>query len=107
MINKISKIPPIKLTSQQITGNLIGLRNWVCKDNNTSISKDFNFKNFEDTWSFLTKISMRSHLIGHHPTIVNTYNKVNLKLTTHDCNGLSDIDFKMAKKFDDYYKNYE
>lgn len=69
---------------------------------NLKLYRNFKFKTFEDTWAFLTKISMRSHLIAHHPTIINTYNKVKLELNTHDVNGLTDLDFKLAKRFSDY-----
>lgn len=80
-------------------------RNWkmvTTPDNYEAIQRDFKFPTFEDAWAFLTKIAMRSHRKGHHPTITNEYNKVVLELTTHDVKGVSDLDIKLAKRFDKY-----
>lgn len=70
--------------------------------NSDAIRASYKFKSFEDTWAFLTKVAMRAHLEGHHPHITNVYNKVDLELTTHDVGGLSELDFKMAKRFTKY-----
>ncbi|GME84619.1 unnamed protein product [Ambrosiozyma monospora] len=96
----------IKLTLPQIHSKLQTLPiKWQLTPNPqhpTSISTTLKFKTYEDTWSYLTKISMRSHLAGHHPTITTTYNEVSLLLSTHDVSGLSELDFKLAKRFSDY-----
>ncbi|GMG20740.1 unnamed protein product [Ambrosiozyma monospora] len=99
----------IKLTLPQIQSKLQTLPiKWQLNSVNTptskpiSISTTFKFKTFEDTWAYLTKISMRSHLAGHHPTITTTYNEVKLVLSTHDVDGVSEVDFKLAKRFSDY-----
>jgi pterin-4a-carbinolamine dehydratase len=34
---------------------------------------------------------------GHHPELFNVYNKVNIRLSTHDANGLTDKDFNLQK----------
>lgn len=71
------------------------------KDNKLDcIIREYKFKNFEDSWIFLNKVAMRSHKLGHHPKIYNNYNIVEIELTTHDVKGLSEIDFKMAKVFE-------
>ncbi|GME68530.1 unnamed protein product [[Candida] boidinii] len=107
----------VKLTKSEILLKLSNLPkynknnkfNWNVTDNSNihdptdlKLYRNFKFKTFEDTWAFLTKIAMRSHLTAHHPTIINTYNKVTLELNTHDVNGLTDLDFKLAKRFSDY-----
>ncbi|KAH3687461.1 hypothetical protein WICPIJ_001571 [Wickerhamomyces pijperi] len=45
---------------------------------------------------------MRAHLYGHHPTIITTYNRVDVMLTTHDEGEgeVTDIDLKFAKRID-------
>ena len=42
--------------------------------------------------------------MNHHPEWSNVYRKVDVVLTTHDCNGLSDLDLRMAKKMDNSVK---
>ena len=38
--------------------------------------------------------------MDHHPTITNTYNKVEIFLSTHSINGLSELDIKLADNID-------
>ncbi|VEU23368.1 DEKNAAC104598 [Brettanomyces naardenensis] len=74
-------------------------------DRNEALARRFKFKSFEDTWAFLTKVSLRSHLLGHHPKITTVYNVVDMELTTHDVSGLTTLDFKMASRFSRYAKD--
>ncbi|KAH3680563.1 hypothetical protein WICMUC_000237 [Wickerhamomyces mucosus] len=104
MINKITKIPVIKLSKEQLNKSLLEIPEWIYFNN--TISRDFKFLNFELTCGFLNQILMRSHLLGHHPTITTTYNRVNILLQTHDILQVSDIDIKFAKKINEYNKIY-
>ncbi|CEP23180.1 phhB [Cyberlindnera jadinii] len=100
MYNKITKQAAQRLSQADIKTHLTKLPGWTLKDG--SITKDFELKDFEKTWSFLNRVAMRSHLWGHHPTILTTYNKVCITLTTHDIGGVSDIDVKLAKRINGY-----
>ena len=44
--------------------------------------------------------------INHHPNWYNSYNVVKIELTTHDIGGLSNLDFKLAKKIDLIYNSF-
>lgn len=83
--------------AKQLLCNIPG---WTYRANPDTIIRSYKFKSFEDTWSFLSKVAMRSHKLGHHAKITNLYTKVELELTTHDVEGLSELDFKMAKAFE-------
>ena len=72
------------------------------RDSGNTVTRNISFKDFETTWSFLNQLAMRSHLWGHHPTVTTTYNKVSLRLTTHDTNGVSDIDLRLVAKIEGY-----
>ena len=41
--------------------------------------------------------------MDHHPEWFNVYNKVDVLLATHTCNGVSMLDIEMAKKIDEIY----
>ena len=43
--------------------------------------------------------------INHHPTWTNTYNQLEITLTTHDTGGISKLDFELAEKIDYIYNN--
>ena len=71
------------------------------KEENNSLYKKFQFKDFKDAFAFLTKVAMAAEQTDHHPTIKNTWNTVELWLSTHDAgNIVTDKDRKLAKMID-------
>jgi 4a-hydroxytetrahydrobiopterin dehydratase len=70
-------------------------------DGTSYLLKDFKFKNFVEAFSAMQKIAFLAEKLNHHPTMVNTYNSLQLKLSTHDQgNKISDLDFTLAKEID-------
>ena len=67
------------------------------------LQKSFEFKDFKEALDFINKVGMISESMNHHPEIINNYNKVHLKLKTHDKNQITELDHKMAKKVDDLF----
>ena len=64
--------------------------------------RTFKFKNFIDAWAFVSKIALIAEKMDHHPTWTNTYNRVEIRLTTHDAgNTVTDKDRMLAAKIDD------
>ena len=53
------------------------------KENNNKLIKKFEFKNFIEAFSFITKVAIVSETLNHHPTIINEYNRVEIQLCTH------------------------
>lgn len=74
------------------------MQNW--KKIEGKLCKDFKFLNFVEAFGFITKIALESEKMDHHPDITISYNKVNIKLITHDINEISDKDINLAKKID-------
>ena len=48
----------------------------------------------------MNRVALLAEKMNHHPEWFNVYNRVDVTLNTHDVGGLSDLDFKMAKKMD-------
>ena len=65
------------------------LQSWQDVSDRNAISKRFEFKNFQQAWSFMSDVAKVAEEMGHHPEWSNTYNTVAVTLTTHDCNGVS------------------
>ncbi len=63
---------------------------------NHGIEREFVFKNFSQALSFIVQVGILAEKANHHPELFNVYNKVNIRLTTHDANGLTDKDFDLA-----------
>lgn len=73
---------------------------WTEKDN--SLQKTFQFKNFSEAFAFMTRIAMLAEQMNHHPDWNNVYNRVHIKLSTHDAgNTVTDKDRKLAEAIDE------
>ena len=75
--------------------------NWIEKDN--KLVKDFQFEDFITAFAFMTKVAFVAEKMGHHPEWSNVYNKVSIKLSTHDAgNIVTDLDRELAAKIDKF-----
>lgn len=74
---------------------LAELTNWTFVNN--GIEKKFQFKNFNQALAFIVQVGLLAETKNHHPELFNVYNKVNIRLATHDANGVTDKDFDLAK----------
>ena len=73
---------------------------WTIQDN--KLYKKFIFTNFIEAFSFMTKVAFIAEKIGHHPTLLNTYNTVEILLSTHDANNtITEKDYLLSKKIDE------
>ena len=73
---------------------------WI--EENNKLVKHFSFKDFISAFSFLSKVALISEKLDHHPEIINVYNKVTIKLSTHDIgNKVSKKDYNLAKAIDE------
>jgi len=69
---------------------------WSLVDGRDAISQSFKFKTFNQAFGWMTRVAMYAEKWNHHPEWSNVYNCVEVVLTTHDVNGLSDLDIKLA-----------
>jgi len=73
---------------------------WTLVEDRDAIRKTFKFGNFVDAWGWMSKMAIEAEKLNHHPEWFNVYNRVDVVLTTHDCDGLSDLDIALAGKMD-------
>uniref|UniRef100_A0A0K8T2V2 4a-hydroxytetrahydrobiopterin dehydratase n=1 Tax=Lygus hesperus TaxID=30085 RepID=A0A0K8T2V2_LYGHE len=71
------------------------------QESRDAIYKEFQFKDFKEAFKFMTSVALKADEMDHHPEWFNVYNKVNITLSTHDCNGLSKRDIKLANIIED------
>ncbi|MDG1990143.1 MAG: 4a-hydroxytetrahydrobiopterin dehydratase [Dehalococcoidia bacterium] len=86
------------LTIEQINEGLEQLSDWVYEDNN--IVKKIETIDFIQAIGVIVRIALEAEKMNHHPTIENTYNKIIIRLSTHDASGITEKDFALAKKID-------
>ncbi|RBA27327.1 4a-hydroxytetrahydrobiopterin dehydratase [Flavobacterium tibetense] len=84
-----------KLNSQEIAVKLQDFPNWNFLNN--GIEKHFIFDNFVKTMKVINAIAEVAEAQNHHPEWSNVYNKIHIRLTTHDCDGVSEKDFELAE----------
>ncbi|XP_046617253.1 pterin-4-alpha-carbinolamine dehydratase [Neodiprion virginianus] len=97
-----SKTKMGKLTSQEREKDLSPLlsNGWTVQDSRDAIYKEFLFKNFNQAFGFMSRVALQAEKMDHHPEWFNVYNKVQITLSSHDVNGLSQRDVKLATFID-------
>ena len=77
--------------------NLVNNFGWKLSDDKKKIKKQFKFEDFVKAFAFMTQIALLAEKNNHHPEWFNVYNSVEITWSTHDIDGLSDYDIKMAQ----------
>lgn len=83
-----------KLSEEQVKQELSKLNGWKVEDG--KLSRTIEFKDFNEAFGFMTRVAMEVEKLNHHPEWFNVYNKVKIDLVTHDVDGLSNYDIKLA-----------
>ena len=71
--------------------------NWQVSEDGKALECKFKFRNFSEAFGFMARSALSAEKLNHHPDWFNCYNRVNVKLTTHDKGGLTELDFRLAK----------
>jgi 4a-hydroxytetrahydrobiopterin dehydratase len=77
------------------------LHGWSEVEDRDAIRKSYHFGDFSEAWGFLCRVALAAEKMDHHPEIFNVYNRVELILATHDVEGLSERDIRLAHAVDE------
>ena len=88
----------MKLTDEERELGLKALyeAKWTAVEGRDAIKKQFTFSDFSEAWGFMSRVALKAEAMNHHPEWFNVYNRVDVTLSTHDCQGLSMRDVKLA-----------
>lgn len=86
-------------THEQIQLKLVEIPGWIF--NGKELERDLKFANFNKALEAMNKIGAIAEKMNHHPHWTNTYNRLNIKLSTHDVEGITDKDFALAKRINE------
>jgi len=87
-----------KLSAAEIEARLDDLPDWGIDQH--KLFRHFVFSNFVDAWGFMSQVALLAETMNHHPEWSNVYNRVEIYLTTHDADGISEKDFTLASQID-------
>ncbi|SFR01659.1 4a-hydroxytetrahydrobiopterin dehydratase [Poseidonocella sedimentorum] len=73
---------------------------WTMAEDRDALQRRFAFKDFRAAFGWMTQVALLAEKFNHHPEWSNTYNRVEITLTSHDVGGLSQRDVTFARKID-------
>ena len=91
------------LTTEQIQQRLIPHPSWRLED--VWLARDLQFADFEAAWQFMSHVADCAKQQDHHPNWYNVYSTVQIRLSSHDANGITERDFALVKSIDQYLAN--
>lgn len=89
-----------RLTSAERRDALSELTGWGEVEDRDAIRKSFRFADFNAAFAFMTQVAMQAEKMNHHPEWFNVYNRVEIILTTHDADGVTERDIGLARFID-------
>lgn len=83
-----------KLSTSEIEKELKKLEGWEFNEN--ALETTFEFQNFKEAFTLMTRIAFECEAQNHHPDWTNVYNRLHIRLSTHDAGGVTRKDFELA-----------
>ncbi len=95
-------MPLVKLGDDEVRARLSELSEWKLLDG--KLFREFRFADFVAAFGFMSRCALVAERMDHHPEWSNVYNRVSVSLVTHDCQGLSERDFALARRMEELYQ---
>lgn len=90
-----------KLQDAERAAALRTIPEWRYDADKDLISRSFRFGNFVEAFGFMARAALLAEKANHHPDWSNSYNRVDVSLTTHDAGGVTGKDIALAKALDE------
>jgi 4a-hydroxytetrahydrobiopterin dehydratase len=89
---------PAKLADADVRARLAQLPAW--RLDGARIVRELKFADFSQAFAFMTRVALLAEKKNHHPDWENVWNRVTIRLSTHDAGGLTARDFELAAAID-------
>ena len=70
---------------------------WSIEDGGKALVRTVKFKDFSEAFAFLTRVALHAEKVDHHPEFTSVWNRVDFRLTSHDSDGVTERDVKLAE----------
>ncbi len=87
-----------RLSDDEIRQRLSSLAGW--ERLGEALAKQFSFPDFKAAMAFANRVAAIAEELNHHPDILVQYDTVTLTLSSHDAGGITERDFRLAKRID-------
>ena len=91
---------PKKLSPDEVAARLAELPGWSLDGD--KLHRTFRFADFNAAFGFMARAALVAETLNHHPEWSNVYDRVVVHLTTHDAGGLTELDFSLAGRMDEF-----
>ncbi len=88
------------MASFNLNAALATLEGWTLHSDGKALQKTFLFKNFNAAWGFMSRCALIAEKQDHHPDWFNSWNRVEVTLTTHARGEVTERDVKLAQAMD-------
>jgi 4a-hydroxytetrahydrobiopterin dehydratase len=95
-----------KFSAEQVQAALASLPGWQRHEQREAIRRQFVFADFPEAFAFMTQIAILAEKRNHHPEWSNVYNKVDITLTTHEAQGVTERDVELARSADQAHARF-
>ena len=72
---------------------------WTERDG--GLERRFSFRDFSEAWAFMSRVALLAEAANHHPDWSNAWNRVDIRLTSHDAGGLTERDTALANRINE------
>ena len=86
-----------KLSAERRRQALTELAGWSDVEGQDAIGKTFRFADFSAAWGFMSRAALVAEKMDHHPDWTNVWNRVDVRLSTHDAGGVTERDVELAR----------
>lgn len=93
-------MPPVRLTDAARDAALNALPDWVHDAQRDALYRSVLFADFAEALGAMVRIGVAADKADHHPEWSNVYNRLDIWLTTHDADGVSERDVALATVID-------
>jgi 4a-hydroxytetrahydrobiopterin dehydratase len=90
-----------KLTSEERARQMTELQGWLPVNGRDAIHRQFQFADFNEAFGFMTRVAIKAQEMDHHPEWFNVYRTVDITLSTHEAQGVTERDLALARFIDD------
>lgn len=88
------------LTESQTGDALRELPGWRLSADGAGLEREYRFASFPEALGWMMRVGFEAERADHHPEWTNVYNRVSVRLTTHDAGGLTAKDVELARAMD-------